>query len=116
MHNRQIQAIIESVSSLELSKSLQSFCTHHLDNPGLILVFKPLNGDNYFGWIRAMVRALNSKNKLRFVNGSIKVPSEEVDPEGYATWSRCNDIVHSWIVNSCDPEIADSVTFYFTAH
>ncbi|KAL9416375.1 hypothetical protein AB3S75_039550 [Citrus x aurantiifolia] len=63
-----------------------------------------------------MVRALNSKNKLRFVNGSIKVPSEETDLEGYTIWSRCNDLVHSWIVNSCDPEIADSVTYYPTAH
>ncbi|KAL5757963.1 hypothetical protein ACOSP7_020574 [Xanthoceras sorbifolium] len=35
-----------------------------------------------------MTLALNSKNKLGFVNGSIKVPSEEIDPEGYATWSR----------------------------
>lgn len=25
-------------------------------------------------------------------------------------------MVHSWIVNSCDPEIADSVTYYSTAH
>ena len=87
------------------------YFTHYSDNPGLIPLSKPLNEDNYFGWKRAMVQALNSKNKLGFVNGSIKVPSEEVDPEGYATWSRCNDIVHSWIVNSCDPEIAGSVTF-----
>ncbi|KAL6332007.1 hypothetical protein AAG906_020363 [Vitis piasezkii] len=39
-----------------------------------------------------MILALNSKNKLGFVNGSIKAPSEEIDPEGYATWSRCNDM------------------------
>ncbi|RVW37165.1 hypothetical protein CK203_111757 [Vitis vinifera] len=55
-----------------------------------------------------MILALNSKNKLGFVNGSIKAPSEEIDPEGYATWSRCNDMVHSWIVNTLNPEIADS--------
>nr|XP_011466268.1 PREDICTED: uncharacterized protein LOC105352044 [Fragaria vesca subsp. vesca] len=89
---------------------------HHSDHPGLVLVSKLLNGDNFSGWKRAMVRALNSKNKLGFVNGSIKAPSEETDPEGYAIWSRCNDMVHSWIVNSCDPEIADSVTYYPNAH
>ncbi|RVW65973.1 hypothetical protein CK203_007485 [Vitis vinifera] len=32
---------------------------------------------------------------------------EETDPEGYATWSRCNDMVHSWIVNTLNLEIAD---------
>ncbi|RVX07423.1 hypothetical protein CK203_022506 [Vitis vinifera] len=63
-----------------------------------------------------MILALNSKNKLGFVNGSIKAPSEEIDPEGYATWSRCNDTVHSWIVNTLNPEIADSVIYYSTAH
>ena len=69
----------KSEISADFSKADLSnpFFTHHSDNPGLILVSKPLNGDNYFGWKRAMVQALNSKNKLGFVNGSIKVPSEE---------------------------------------
>jgi transposase InsO family protein len=63
-----------------------------------------------------MTLALNSKNKLGFVNRSIEAPSEKADPEGYATWSRCNDMVHSWIVNTLNPEIADSVIYYPTAH
>ena len=63
-----------------------------------------------------MTLALNSKNKLHFVNGSIKIPSEEIDPEGYAAWSRCNDMVHSWIINTLIPEISDSVIYYSTAH
>ncbi|KAL6322463.1 hypothetical protein AAG906_008118 [Vitis piasezkii] len=37
--------------------------------------------DNYLAWKRAMILALNSKNKLGFVNGSIKAPLEETDPE-----------------------------------
>jgi hypothetical protein len=32
---------------------------------------------------RAVTLALNSKNKLGFVNGSIKAPSEEADHEGF---------------------------------
>ncbi|KAL5725615.1 hypothetical protein ACHQM5_008742 [Ranunculus cassubicifolius] len=63
-----------------------------------------------------MVRALNSKNKLGFANGSIKAPSQKTDPDLYATWSRCNDMVHSWIVNACEPEIADSVIYYSNAY
>ena len=34
-----------------------------------------------------MILALNSKNKLGFVNDSIKGPLEETDLEGYVTWS-----------------------------
>ncbi|KAL5792917.1 hypothetical protein ACOSP7_001511 [Xanthoceras sorbifolium] len=64
------------------------YFTHHSDHPGLVLISKPLNGDNYSTWKRAMTLALNFKNKLGFVIGSIKAPSEETDPEGYTTWSR----------------------------
>ncbi|XP_062014225.1 uncharacterized protein LOC133730695 [Rosa rugosa] len=101
----------------EMSKSDLSnpYYTHHSDHPGLVLISKPLNGDNYAGWKRAMTLALNSKNKLGFVNGTITAPSEETDLEGYATWSRCNDMVHSWIINTLDPEISDSVIYYPTA-
>ena len=92
------------------------YFTHHSDHPGLVLISKPLNGNNYPTWKRAMTLALNSKNKLSFVNGSIKIPSEENDPEGYATWSRCNDMVHSWIINTLNPDIFNRVIYYSTAH
>jgi hypothetical protein len=110
--------MVVPTTSADLSKTNISnpYFTHHSDHPGLILVSKPLNGDNYSTWKRAMTLALNSKNKLGFVNNSIKAPSEKTDPEGYATWSRCNDMVHSWIVNALSPEISNSVIYYSTAH
>jgi hypothetical protein len=93
------------------------FFTHHSDNPSLMLISKPLNGDNYSVWRRAMTMALNSKNKLGFVNGTIKPPPEETDSDSYTTWSRCNDVVHSWIINTLIPEITDNVIYnYTTAH
>lgn len=88
---------------------------HHSDHPGLVLVSKPLNGDIYSTWLRAMTIALNAKNKLGFVNGVIKSPSEKKYPDDYAIWSRCNDMVHSWIINTIAPKISDSVIFYPTA-
>ncbi|KAL5769281.1 hypothetical protein ACOSQ2_016064 [Xanthoceras sorbifolium] len=94
---------------------LDPYYTHHSDHPGLVLISKILNGDNYSTWKTAMILALNSKNKLGFINGTIKAPSEEADPEDYATWSQCNDMVHSWIVNPLNPKIADSVIYYSTA-
>ncbi|KAI9176852.1 hypothetical protein LWI28_007862 [Acer negundo] len=105
-------------TSIDSSKANISnpYLTHHSDHPSLVLISKPLNGDNYSTWKRAMTLVLNSKNKLGFVNDSIKAPSEETDPEGYATWSRCNDMVHSWIVNALSLEISDSVIYYSTAH
>ena len=92
------------------------YFTHHSDHPGLVLISKPLNGDNYSAWRKVMTLALNAKNKLGFVNGTIKAPSEETHPDDYANWSRCNDMVHSWIVNTLNPEISNSVIYYTTAH
>ena len=59
--------------------------------------------------------ALNSKNKLGFVDGSFNPPSKTTDLENCAAWSRCNDMVHSWIINILDHEISDSVIYYATA-
>ena len=47
---------------------------HHSDHPGVILVSKPLNGDNYGTWSSSMQIALSAKNKTGFVDGSFKRP------------------------------------------
>jgi hypothetical protein len=49
------------------------------------------------------------KNKFKFVDGSIPVPEE--DDLNYAGWERCNNLVHTWIINSISPSIAQSVVF-----
>ena len=56
-----------------------------------------------------MRRALAMKNKFKFVDGSIEVPDEE--DMNRATWERCNNIVHTWIINSISPSIAQSVVY-----
>jgi len=56
-----------------------------------------------------MRRALAMKNKFKFVDGSIPIPEE--DDLLYAAWERCNNRVHTWIINSISPSIAQSVVF-----
>ena len=56
-----------------------------------------------------MRRALGAKNKFEFIDGSIPIPGS-FDPS-YKTWSRCNMIVHSWIVNSVSESIDQSIVF-----
>ena len=52
---------------------------HPSDHPGLILVAKLLEGDNYGQWSRSMKIALSAKNKLGFIDGTIKMHTGE-DP------------------------------------
>ena len=113
IHGKEVANTSTDFPRLNISSPYSS---HHSDHPGLVLISKPLNGNNFSTWKRAMTLALNSKNKLGFVDGSISPPSQLADPENYASWSRCNDMVHSWIINVLNPEISDSVIYYTTAN
>ncbi|KAM1017674.1 hypothetical protein ACFX2A_048208 [Malus domestica] len=85
------------------------FYIHHSDHPGLHLVSKPLDGDNYSTWSRAMTISLSAKNKLGFMDGSIEAPPE-TDAK-YSLWKRCNDMVLSWMVSSIGNILMSSVLY-----
>ena len=57
-----------------------------------------------------MRRALGGKMKFGFVDGSISPIIDEFDTL-FRAWNRCNMLVHSWIVNSVSPSIAQSIVF-----
>jgi len=57
-----------------------------------------------------MRRALGGKMKYDFVDGSILVPTDEFDPS-FRAWTRCNMLVHSWIMNSVTESIGQSIVF-----
>ncbi|XP_050217669.1 uncharacterized protein LOC126668521 [Mercurialis annua] len=100
-------------SGLESENPSSPFYLHPSENPSLILVSPVLNGQNYHSWARSMRMCLLSKNKLKFVNGSIPVPS--VNAEIYPAWERCNTMVVSWILRSLSPSIAQSILWIDTA-
>ncbi|XP_057733784.1 uncharacterized protein LOC130948948 [Arachis stenosperma] len=54
-----------------------------------------------------MWKALKSKNKLKFVDGSITKPAEE--DSLFEAWDRCNTYIVSWLNLSLSTEIAQSV-------
>ena len=88
---------------------------HNGDHPSLSLVSLSLAGfgSNYHSWRRSMVTALNAKNKLGFVDGTISRPAATDLLAG--PWSRCNSMVVSWLSNSVCREIAESILYHETA-
>lgn len=93
--------------TIDVSQNPSSPYYLHLDeNLGSTLVSPPLNGPNYYTWSRAMRRALISKNKLKFVDGTISAPNRN-DPL-YEAWERCNVMIVSWITRTLIPQIAQS--------
>jgi hypothetical protein len=85
------------------------FYVHSSDGPSSVKV-TPFNGSNYHSWARSMRRALGAKLKFEFLDGSIPAPIDAFDPS-YRSWNRCNMLIHSWIMNSVDPSIAQSIVF-----
>ncbi|XP_018501090.2 uncharacterized protein LOC108866615 [Pyrus x bretschneideri] len=93
-------------NSMEFS---DSYTLHHSDHPGLILVSKTLDGNNYGQWSRVMRMGLSAKNKIRFIDGTIKAPTPLNTK--HAARKRSNDMVTLWIVNSVHSHIAGSIMY-----
>lgn len=81
---------------------------HHADNPDFILVSQPLTGYNFAS--RAMTITLSVKNKLGFIDGSIIKPTTS-DLVLLNAWTRNNNIVISWLLNSVSKDISASLLF-----
>ncbi|XP_020419788.1 uncharacterized protein LOC109950566 [Prunus persica] len=106
----------ETLSEKKLTEVMDfndPYYIHPSDHTGHAIVTRPLEGDNYATWSRAMIMSLEAKNKLGFVDGTIKAPSAK-DPK-YGAWRRCNQIVKSWILNSISPTLTNTVIFSDTA-
>ncbi|XP_019451745.1 PREDICTED: uncharacterized protein LOC109353838 [Lupinus angustifolius] len=107
MENRAIQTL----------NPLQDPCSPYFmspnENPGAILVSKALKGENYHSSSRAMWMSIKTKNKLHFIDGSLPKPSIE-DPS-FNAWDRCNTLVVSWLTQSIDASIVQSILWMDTA-
>ncbi|KAL9861058.1 putative retrotransposon gag domain, retrotransposon Copia-like protein [Arabidopsis thaliana] len=87
---------------------------HSSDHAGLILVSDRLTtGADFHSWRKSTRMALNVRNKLGFIDGTILKPSDT--HTDFGSWSRCNDMVATWIMNSVSKKIGQSLLFIPTA-
>nr|XP_029146270.1 uncharacterized protein LOC114924845 [Arachis hypogaea] len=102
-----IQAHVAKNTVNPMQDPVSPYFLHPGESPGNHLILVTLNAHNYSSWSRAMLLALKSKNKLKFIDGSIIKPNEN-DPL-FEAWERCNTYIVSWINLSLSPNIAGSV-------
>jgi len=106
----------QKINNSDLDQSLIPTSPYYLhlgENLGLVLVPNTLNDTNYASWSKSMQRALLSKNKLNFINGSIKTPFP--NDSTYEAWERCNVIILSWIIRSLATYIVESMLYIDSA-
>lgn len=91
-----------------------SYYLHNSDHAGLQLVTDRLTtGAEFHSWRRSVRMALNVRNKLGFIDGTISKPS--IDSRDAGSWSRCNDMVTTWLMNSVSKKIGQSLLYMSTA-
>ncbi|XP_058746040.1 uncharacterized protein LOC131618902 [Vicia villosa] len=95
------------------TNSANPYYLHPNENPALVLVTPPLDDKNYHTWSRSMQISLISKNKDKFIDGSLPKPA--VSDILFAPWIRCNTMVLAWIQRSISASIARSVLWIDTA-
>ncbi|XP_074303250.1 uncharacterized protein LOC141637698 [Silene latifolia] len=88
---------------------------HPSDNPSLSLTQISFNGYNYDLWAAAVKNGLDAKNKLSFVEGKVKRPSD-VDGEDIevVAWRSCNAMLKAWLRNVIDPKLHSSIAVELT--
>jgi len=92
-------------------KSTYYMCSaDHVRNIISLVIF---NGENYAKWSRVVTKALKSKNKFCFVDGSL-TKRENNNPEVHAL-EKCNSMVIVWLYNIIDKTLHGSVTYTETA-
>ena len=90
---------------------------HHAENPSLVLVTQPLiGGENYSAWARAVRKALLTKNKLGFIDGTLTLSSPLIStPSSVQAWIRCDNMVGTWLTNSVSSKLQASIIYEDTA-
>lgn len=109
--------IIMATSSQESRTTLDQdnpLYLHSSDSPGMKLVSDPFDGTGFSNWKCSMTIALSARNKLGFVDGSLVKPA--ASSTTFKSWSRCNDMVISWLLGSLSKSIGRSVIYSNSAH
>ncbi|XP_075662957.1 uncharacterized protein LOC142632442 [Castanea sativa] len=86
---------------------------HYVESSSIVFVSQPLiGGENYLAWARALRKALLTKNKLGFINGSLSLSSPLVStPSAIQAWIRCDNMVGTWLTNLVSPKLQASIIY-----
>lgn len=78
------------------------------ENTLQIIIYK-LNGKNYLEWSPSVRLVIDSKGKLEYSNGEIKLPTTD-DPK-FLQWWLENLLVTAWLINSMEPTLGKPFVF-----
>ncbi|KAM0006274.1 putative retrotransposon Copia-like protein [Helianthus debilis subsp. tardiflorus] len=86
---------------------------HPSDYPKQLHVNDSLTDSNFSDWIQEMTNFLFAKNKIGFVDGTLKKP--EKTSKEYMAWMRCDAMIKGWLTTAMEKEIRTSVKYANTS-
>ncbi|KAD6454947.1 hypothetical protein E3N88_09653 [Mikania micrantha] len=86
---------------------------HPSDYPRQMHVNDALTDHNYLDWVQEMENFLFAKNKMGFIDGTLKKPGET--DTNHMGWKRCDAMIKGWLTTAMDKEIRGSVKYANTA-
>jgi len=90
------------VPPLVLNRALNTVSLYYVilsENHVISHITKKITPSNSHSWVSLLPTTLIGKNNFRFVDGSIFIHIPDSCNMTYDAWERCNNIVHSWIIN-----------------
>jgi len=91
---------------------------HLAEGPLVFITAVMFDKKNFDLWEIAVRMALNTKNKLGFIEGTLKHPDETSDEDFSKanTWDMVNSMLCSWLLNIIDPKLRTTVAYSETAY
>ena len=90
---------------------------HPSEGPGMLITAVVFDGKNYDLCEKAVTTTLLAKNKLGFIDETLRKPTPK-DDNGKAklqAWTMVNSMVSSWLINVIDLKLRTSVAYVETA-
>ncbi|KAL0458804.1 UNVERIFIED_CONTAM: hypothetical protein Slati_0507600 [Sesamum latifolium] len=87
--------------------------TRVMENSGLVMIFAPLNGNNWLTWSRSVRIALEGKDKLGFIDQSTVKPVE--GSAEFKQWRIAYSLVRTWILSTMSKEIVTAFLYASSA-
>ncbi|XP_076961087.1 uncharacterized protein LOC143637636 [Bidens hawaiensis] len=82
---------------------------HPSDYPRQMHVNEALTDGNYVDWSQEMTNFLFAKNKIGFIDGTIKKPIPSAAE--HMGWMRCDAMIKGWLNTAMEKEICGSVKY-----
>ncbi|KAK1439790.1 hypothetical protein QVD17_05610 [Tagetes erecta] len=86
---------------------------HPSDYPKQLHVNEVLTDSNFADWIQEMTNFLFAKNKMEFIDGTIKKPQKS--SKDYMPWMRVDAMLKGWLTTAMEKNIRNSVKYAGTA-